>query len=113
MNTVFQALLFGGLLIAALVALVVWWRRRYLLQGRTSPVGAIVTEPNTSSQITVQRQRLRDLGLQFGNFSTGKFNAITDVDGVKVGHATLSSGDGALVPGSGPVRTGVTAIIPH
>jgi D-aminopeptidase len=113
MNSVFQALLCGGLLIAALVALVVWWRRRYLLQGRTAPVGASVTEPNTSSQTTVQRRRLRDLGLQFGNFSTGKFNAITDVAGVKVGHVTLRSGDGALVPGTGPVRTGVTAILPH
>ena len=43
----------------------------------------------------------------------GEHNAITDVVGVRVGHATLISGDGALRPGSGPVRTGVTVIIPH
>lgn len=41
------------------------------------------------------------------------FNAITDVPGVKVGHTTLISGDGPLVPGKGPIRTGVTVIIPH
>jgi len=43
----------------------------------------------------------------------GGHNAITDVVGVQVGHATLISGDGALRPGNGPVRTGVTVIIPH
>jgi D-aminopeptidase len=59
------------------------------------------------------RQRLRDLGIGIGRFPTGKFNAITDVPGVRVGHVTLVSGEGPLVPGKGPVRTGVTAIIPH
>jgi D-aminopeptidase len=43
----------------------------------------------------------------------GPFNAITDVPGVSVGYATLISGDGPLVPGKGPVRTGVTAILPR
>ena len=43
----------------------------------------------------------------------GPLDAITDVAGVRVGHTTLISGDGALHPGSGPVRTGVTAIVPH
>ncbi len=43
----------------------------------------------------------------------GEHNAITDVVGIRVGHVTLVSGDGALRPGSGPVRTGVTVIIPH
>ena len=43
----------------------------------------------------------------------GPLDAITDVAGVRVGHTTLISGDGALQPGSGPVRTGVTAIVPH
>ena len=43
----------------------------------------------------------------------GPLDAITDVAGVRVGHTTLISGDGPLRPGSGPVRTGVTAIVPH
>jgi D-aminopeptidase len=60
-----------------------------------------------------QRVRLRDLGINIGRFPTGQWNAITDVSGVKVGQVTLSSGSGALVPGKGPVRTGVTAIIPR
>jgi D-aminopeptidase len=47
-----------------------------------------------------------------GHFPTGAENAITDVPGVKVGHTTLIEGEGPLVPGKGPVRTGVTAIIP-
>ncbi len=59
------------------------------------------------------RQRARDLGIVIGNYSPGPFNAITDVPGVKVGHQTLMSGEGALKPGQGPVRTGVTVIIPR
>jgi D-aminopeptidase len=43
----------------------------------------------------------------------GDLNAITDVPGVRVGHTTLVSGDGPLRPGAGPVRTGVTVVIPH
>ncbi len=58
------------------------------------------------------RQRLRQLGFSIGRFPTGPENAITDVPGVKVGHTTLISGDGPLVVGKGPVRTGVTAILP-
>jgi D-aminopeptidase len=57
--------------------------------------------------------RLRDLGIGIGQLQTGPLNAITDVPGVRVGHATLISGDGALVVGHGPVRTGVTVIRPH
>jgi D-aminopeptidase len=45
--------------------------------------------------------------------SPGPHNAITDVDGVRVGHVTLIEGEGSLVPGAGPIRTGVTAILPH
>ena len=59
------------------------------------------------------RQRARDLGIIIGNYAPGSFNAITDVPGVKVGHQTLISGEGALKPGQGPVRTGVTVIIPR
>jgi D-aminopeptidase len=57
--------------------------------------------------------RLRDLGVKPGQLPTGMHNAITDVSGVRVGHVTLIAGDGALKPGDGPVRTGVTAILPH
>ncbi len=59
------------------------------------------------------RQRLRDLGVTIGRMEPGPFNAITDVAGVRVGHATIVSGDGALEVGKGPVRTGVTVILPH
>ncbi len=59
-----------------------------------------------------QRKRGRDLGLPFpGN--PGVFNAMTDVPGVEVGTVTLVSGDGPLRVGHGPVRTGVTAILPR
>ncbi len=51
------------------------------------------------------RPRARDLGIEPGIFATGKYNAITDVNGVKVGHKTLIKGKN--------IRTGVTAILPH
>ena len=57
--------------------------------------------------------KARELGLEFGTLPTGKFNAITDVPGVNVGHVSLIWGQGKLIPGQGPVRTGVTAILPH
>jgi D-aminopeptidase len=57
--------------------------------------------------------RARDLGIIIGNVQTGTNNAITDVAGVEVGHCTVSSGAAADAPGSGPARTGVTAIWPH
>lgn len=59
------------------------------------------------------RQRVRDLGIVIGTYPPGPLNAITDVAGVKVGHTTLISGEGALKPGQGPIRTGVTVIIPR
>ena len=59
-----------------------------------------------------QRNRGRDLGLPFPG-TPGAFNAITDVPGVEVGTVTLVSGDGPLRVGHGPVRTGVTAILPR
>ncbi len=57
--------------------------------------------------------RARDLGIVIGRGTPGPANAITDVSGVRVGHTTLIRGDGPLVVGDGPVRTGVTMIIPH
>jgi D-aminopeptidase len=56
--------------------------------------------------------RARDLGIPFDG-APGRWNAITDVPGVTVGHTTLISGTGRLTPGKGPVRTGVTAVFPR
>lgn len=56
--------------------------------------------------------RARDLGVPFEG-KTGPLNAITDVRGVEVGHKTLIHGEGPLIVGSGPVRTGVTVIFPR
>jgi D-aminopeptidase len=57
--------------------------------------------------------RARELGLRIGLLEAGEQDAITDVPGVLVGHTTLISGEGPLVVGQGPVRTGVTVVIPH
>ena len=56
--------------------------------------------------------RLRDFGIAIGRYPAGRFNAITDVAGVRVGHETIVSGSGPLVRGQGPVRTGVTVVLP-
>jgi D-aminopeptidase len=56
--------------------------------------------------------RARDLGVPFDG-TPGPLNAITDVAGVLVGHTTLIEGDGKLVVGKGPIRTGVTAVLPR
>jgi len=58
------------------------------------------------------KPRARDLGVPFDG-TPGPLNAITDVAGVEVGHTTLIAGEGKLVVGVGPVRTGVTAILPR
>lgn len=59
-----------------------------------------------------QKPRARDLGIPFAG-TIGKFNAITDVEGVEVGYSTIISGEGKNIVGKGPVRTGVTAIFPR
>jgi len=59
-----------------------------------------------------QKPRARDIGIPFSGIP-GKFNAITDVKGVEVGYSTIISGQGKNVLGKGPVRTGVTAILPR
>jgi D-aminopeptidase len=61
---------------------------------------------------TQTKPRARDLGIPFDGVP-GPFNAITDVEGVTVGLQTLIKGEGKLVVGEGPVRTGVTAILPR
>lgn len=64
------------------------------------------------SSIFGQKPRARDIGIPF-NGIPGKFNGITDVKGVEVGYSTIISGHGKNVRGKGPVRTGVTAILPR
>ena len=59
-----------------------------------------------------RKPRARDLGIPFEG-APGRFNAITDVAGVEVGHSTIIRGEGRLAVGRGPVRTGVTAILPR
>src|SRR5689334_22200186 len=68
--------------------------------------------PPATSTIENKIVRARDLGVPFEG-TPGKLNAITDVAGVEVGYTTLISGDGKLIVGQGPVRTGVTAILPR
>jgi D-aminopeptidase len=60
-----------------------------------------------------RRKLLRHFGFFVGRFQSGPKNSLTDVPGVKVGHSTIIEGTGRRRPGNGPVRTGVTAIIPH
>ena len=60
-----------------------------------------------------ERRRARDLGLTIGRLMPGPNDAITDVAGVRVGHATIVRGEGQLVVGEGPVRTGVTVVCPR
>jgi D-aminopeptidase len=71
-------------------------------------MGRVDQEPDVSDK----RPRARDLGIAIGRLAPGPWNAITDVPGVRVGHATLTRGEGPLVVGQGPVRTGVTVILP-
>src|ERR1700730_2742429 len=68
--------------------------------------------PPTRSTTEKKILRARDLGVPFDGI-TGPFNAITDVAGVEIGYTTLVRGEGKLIVGKGPVRTGVTAIIPR
>ena len=75
------------------------------------PTWALAREPQ-SSPPAKPAIRARALGIPFDG-TPGKLNAITDVAGVEVGFTTLISGDGKLEVGKGPVRTGVTAVIPR
>jgi D-aminopeptidase len=72
--------------------------------------GCLSTAAAESKQ---ERQRLRELGIVIGQYVPGTLNAITDVAGVKVGHTTIIVGEGPLKPGHGPIRTGVTVVIPR
>lgn len=59
-----------------------------------------------------QKPRARDIGIPFQG-TPGKYNSITDVKGVEVGYSTIISGEGKNIRGKGPVRTGVTAVLPR
>src|SRR6202049_1780059 len=65
-----------------------------------------------SSLFAQTKPRARDAGVPLEG-TPGPLNAITDVAGIEVGHSTIIKGDGKLVVGTGPVRTGVTAILPR
>jgi L-aminopeptidase/D-esterase-like protein len=75
---------------------------------RTLPLLLIAT----AVAFTQTKPRARDLGVPFEG-KPGPLNAITDVKGIEVGHTTLISGSGKLKVGEGPVRTGVTAVLPR
>jgi D-aminopeptidase len=75
-------------------------------------VALILSSAVHAQQKSPTKPRARDLGVPFDG-TPGPDNAITDVAGVTVGHTTLISGEGKLVVGKGPVRTGVTAILPR
>ncbi len=83
---------------------------------RPVPVLALLTSAlvlcGGSSDFLPAQQRARALGIPFDG-TPGPLNAITDLAGVEVGHATVIRGDGRLVVGRGPVRTGVTAVFPR
>ena len=79
----------------------------------SNPAGAgsgVLKEPALAQ--ADKKPRARDLGIPFDG-TPGPLNAITDVQGIEVGHATLIAGEGKLDVGKGPVRTGVTAILPR
>ncbi len=69
------------------------------------PIALVLAFAAMTTSLPAQRARARDLGVAPGVFAPGTLNAITDVAGVRVGHATVAEGAG--------VRTGVTAILPH
>ena len=80
---------------------------------RKLPRRAFPAQSRRRRQKSEARLRARDLGTRIGTFSTGPFNAITDVAGCRVGYTTLIEGEGPLIVGQGPVRTGVTVILAH
>lgn len=101
-------LLMVALLISCVAMLAIWKRHRYSSRVSANEIPVVKESPTN----TAPRRRLRDLGLAIGLYPAGRHNAITDVRGVNVGHSTVKFGQGALNPGNGPARTGVTAIVP-
>jgi D-aminopeptidase len=77
-----------------------------------TPTASPAAATGAAPAAAMPKPRARDLGIPFDG-TPGTFNAITDVAGVTVGHTTLISGTGKLQVGKGPVRTGVTAVLPR
>jgi D-aminopeptidase len=88
------------------------WIALLLVIGLDSSAREPIKRPPVTPVNASKAVRARDLGIPFEE-TPGKFNAITDVPGVEVGYMTLISGEGKLEVGKGPVRTGVTAILPR
>jgi len=82
------------------LSILIIWCLPVLLSAQTES-----SETTETKELSMERQRARELGIDVGILPTGEFNAITDVDGVTVGHSTLIEGDN--------IRTGVTVIKPH
>ena len=82
------------------------------IQTLTMILALIVCFDTIAAQSRSGKPRARDLGIPFEG-TPGPLNAITDVAGVEVGQVTLISGEGKLIAGKGPVRTGVTAVLPR
>ena len=59
------------------------------------------------------RPRIREVGINIGNMSPGVKNHIGDVGNISIGHTTIIKSEGKLIPGKGPIRTGVTVVLPH
>lgn len=110
------------LLLAFNIGLVLWawWTTRRNSRAKIDrgelcdkTAGRSKSMADTKTTTSSTRRRLRDLGVSIGQLATGTYNAITDVKGVRVGHTTVNRGEGKLVRGEGPARTGVTVIVPH
>jgi D-aminopeptidase len=102
-----------GLLLCALaVSLLCGCPARSSPTPLTPPAPAPARPPTSAEAPPSGQVRARALGIPFPG-TPGPLNAITDVAGVEVGHRTLIAGEGKLVVGKGPVRTGVTAIFPR
>lgn len=87
-------------------------RKTWMLKACRALLAALFFSLLLSTAAAQNGPRARDLGVPFDG-TPGPLNAITDVKGVEVGQTTLISGSGPLKVGVGPVRTGVTAILPR
>src|SRR5712691_9868511 len=87
-------------------------RRTWMLKCRCAALVSMLVFLLGAGLSAQTKSRARDLGVPFDG-TPGPLNAITDVKGVEVGHTTLISGEGPLKVGVGPVRTGVTAVLPR
>src|SRR6266478_4411834 len=88
-------------------------RRLWMPKCRTAALISVLLFSSCATLLAAgPKPRARDLGVPFDG-KPGPLNAITDVKGVEVGHTTLISGEGPLKVGAGPVRTGVTAVLPR